>query len=156
MLFRSNADKMNESVLKTFEKDNDYAFAAKVVVQNKDNIFAPVSKLNDLRRQLYGCVRVDSKHGVLPPVITHKGSAAKWLLKTDDLKKISLLKLDEFAEVLVELRSDFDLDLLKQIPKNKVRLSLPTVERAPQNYSKLIQKALASRSEEHTSELQSR
>ncbi|MBQ3696011.1 MAG: U32 family peptidase [Alphaproteobacteria bacterium] len=139
-----NADKMNESVLKTFEKDNDYAFAAKVVVQNKDNIFAPVSKLNDLRRQLYGCVRVDSKHGVLPPVITHKGSAAKWLLKTDDLKKISLLNLDEFAEVLVELRSDFDLDLLKQIPKNKVRLSLPTVERAPQNYSKLIQKALAS------------
>jgi len=138
-----NVAKMSDSVLKTFQKDNDYAFAAKVSVDNKAGIFVPISALNNLRRDLYNDIVIAEKHGVLPPTTTHKASAPKWLLKTDDLKKITELDLGDFSEIIVQIRPDFNLDNLKQLPKNKVRLTLPTVVREPSQYAQLIQKALA-------------
>ena len=138
-----NMQKMIDSTIKTFQKDNDYAFSANVSVENKADIFVPVSALNNLRRDLYNDIVVDVKNGALPPTTTHKHTEAKWLLKTDDLKKIAELALDDFAEVLVELNANFDLDSLKKLPKNKVRLTLPTVAREPQAYHHIIQKALA-------------
>ena len=138
-----NMQKMIDSTIKTFQKDNDYAFSANVIVENKADIFVPVSVLNNLRRDLYNEVVVEAKHGVLPPTTAHKHTEAKWLLKTDDLKKIAELNVEEFAEIIVQLNPDFDLDALKVLPKNKVRLALPTVVRAPETYRTVIQKALA-------------
>jgi len=138
-----NVNKMNESVLKTFQKDNDYGFVARVCVENKDGIFVPVSVLNNLRRDLYNDIIIDEKHGVLPQTERHKVSACQWLLKTDDLKKVEALDMADFAEVIVQVHPNFDLNTLKTFPKNKVRLALPTVVREPQQYAKLIQKALA-------------
>jgi len=139
-----NVDKMNDSVLKTFQKDNDYPFAAKVSVENKKGIFVPVSALNNLRRELYKDIVITEKHGVLPPTTIRQPFIPKWILKTDDLKKISELDLNDFSEIIVQVNTDFRLDDLKQLPKNKVRLALPTVVRAPERYTKLIQKALLS------------
>ena len=138
-----NMQKMIDSTIKTFQKDNDYAFSANVSVENKVDIFVPISALNNLRRDLYNDIVIEEKHGVLPPTTTHKHAEAKWLVKTDDLKKIAELNPDDFAEILVQLSSDFDLENLKTLSKNKVRLALPTVVREPKQYASLIQKALA-------------
>ena len=138
-----NVQKMMDSTIKTFQKDNDYAFTANVCVENKADIFVPVSALNNLRRDLYNEIVVEAKHGVLPPTTTHKHAEAEWLLKTDDLKKIAELNVQEFAEIIVQLSPEFDLETLKKLPKNKVRLALPTVMRTPETYRIVIQKALA-------------
>ena len=134
--------KMNDSVLKTFQKDNNYAFSADVIVVNQDGVFVPVSDLNNLRRDLYESVKIDVKQGVLPPVIPCHKTQPKWIVKTDELPKIALLDADDFAEIIIEVHPDFDLSTLKNWPKNKVRLALPTVARMPQKYKTLIQKAL--------------
>ena len=138
-----NILKMNESVLKTFQKDNDYSFAAKVVVNNRDQVFVPVSELNKLRRELYQNIAVQTKKGILPSMSSRQSSDPKWILKTDDFTKIALLNLEDFSEIIMEIHPDFKLDLLKKLPKNKVRLALPTVAREPKDYESLIQKALA-------------
>ena len=137
-----NIQKMIDSTIKTFQKDNDYAFSAKVNVKNKADIFVPVSALNNLRRDLYNEIIVDEKHGILPPTTTHKHMEPKWLLKTDDLKKIAKLNTEDFVEIIMQVDPNFDLETLKKLPKNKVRLALPTVVREPETYQAVIQKAL--------------
>ncbi len=138
-----NVQKMIDSTIKTFQKDNDYAFSAQVEVENKADIFVPISALNNLRRDLYNDIVVEAKHGVLPLTTTHKKADTKWLLKTDDLQKIAELNPDEFFEIIIQISPEFDLETLRKLPKNKVRLALPTVVREPQQYAKLIQKVLA-------------
>ena len=140
----SNLEKMTDSTIKTFQKDNDYAFSTRVLIDNKAGVFVPVSVLNQLRRDLYNEVQITGKHGVLPPTTVHTKMAPKWLLKTDDLQKIALLNMADFSEIIVELQPNFDLTSLKSLPKNKIRLALPTVARQPQSYKDVIQKALAS------------
>lgn len=137
-----NMSKMIDSTIKTFQKDNDYAFSANVKVENKADIFVPISSLNNLRRDLYNDVVIEAKHGVLPTTTMHKISVPKWVLKTDDLKKIEKLDFNDFAEIIIEVLPEFDLSSLRKFPKNKLRLALPTVVREPQKYAKLIQKAL--------------
>ncbi len=137
-----NPEKQFKSVLETFQKDNEYAFKARVHVENEAGVFVPVSGLNALRRSLYEKVVPPAKQGALPEVIAHTPKAPQWILKTDDIKKISALSPADFAEVIVELAPDFDLDTLKVLPKNKVRLALPVIARDVNAYRPVVQKAL--------------
>lgn len=138
-----NIDKMNESVIKTFQKDGDFAFEAKVKVVNSDGVFVPVSVLNQLRREVYEAVELCCKKGVLPLTEERSFAGTQWIVKTDALPKIAALNADDFAEIILEVQPDFCLDDLKKWPKNKIRLALPTVCRQPDSYQTFIQKALA-------------
>ncbi len=114
-------------------------------VSNPKNLFVPASLFNELRRQLYGQIVPTQKVGALPAsdaAIVHS-EHAKWIVKTDDWQKISALPQDEISEIIYLLSEETNLNDLKNIAKNKIRLALPTVCRKPDAFKDKIEALLA-------------
>ena len=131
-------------VRKAFEKGGESQFTlGELCLENKEGLFVPTSVLNEVRRRLYSDIEITEEKKVLPVFEKRKTSSeGKIIVKTDDLKILEDIPLDEVDEVLVEVSPTFNLDELKKIPKNKVRLALPTVCRHPKGFKPLIEKAL--------------
>ena len=122
-----NPEKMNEAVRGAFLKFKDTNFLPEIKIQNNPPVFVPMSSLNQLRRDLYEKIEITAKHGTLPKTeIRPLPTESKWILKTDDISKIKGVDLLDFEELIVVLSDDFDLKTLANLPKEKVRLALPS------------------------------
>ena len=137
-----NPEKMLEAVSGAFEKFKDTAFLPQITIKNDPPVFVPMSTLNALRRDLYEKIEIVPKKGTLPK--TEKRllpETPKWILKTDDIAKIKGINLTDFEEVILVLSDEFDLEILADLPKKKVRLALPTWCLNPYHLKEKVQQA---------------
>ncbi len=137
-------DKTKQAIHNAFSKTGDTNFSlSSLEIQNSKNLFAPLSLLNELRRNLYAQIKIENKYGVLPVLPDYiKHASPQWIIKTDDLSCLSDLDFNDVAEIVVLLNSQMKTEMLRGLPKNKVRLALPTVCRVPEHFQKLISSCL--------------
>lgn len=137
-------EKMQKTIMDAFGKTGNTELRLRSIqVDNSGGYFVSVSLLNELRRSLYEKIKFIPKAGELQPVAKReKPLASKWIVKTDDLNKISKLDLNKIAEVVVLMDEKFLIESLKNLPKNKIRLALPTVCRHVSAYKALVQNLL--------------
>ena len=136
-----NIQKVNDSVKQAFEKvGNTPLKLNKLNIENPQNLFVPLSILNELRRKLYEQIEVKNEERFLPSVKTIKHSFKGYIVKTD--KPENLPDLDNVAEIIVALSPNTDLACLQKLPKNKVRLALPAVCRNPKVFTDVVRNAL--------------
>ncbi len=136
--------KAENMVYGAFAKTGDTCFEmSKLSIENPERLFVPVSLLNQLRRDLYSAIVTENKKTSLPlidkPFVADKQS---WIIRTDDVNVLKDIDLDTVDEVTVVLTPEFDVGLLKSLPKNKLRLALPALERAPTKYAELVRRLL--------------
>lgn len=140
-----NPEKVSEAAEKAFAKSGDVAVElGRLEFSNPQQLFVPVSLFNELRRQLYAQIVIEKKAGSLPATDNPRQiQAAKWIVKTDDLAKIADIPLEETDEIIYLLNEQTDINGLKNLPKNKLRLALPAVCRRVEKFKPLIAALLA-------------
>lgn len=134
-----------EAIHKAFAKTGDTNFKLRSLdIDNKENLFTPVSLLNELRRQLYSQIKIEKPSGQLPtlPTGVKRTKVKQFKIKVDNLNYLNLLDLDNFVEIIYLLDPQTDIAALANLPKNKVRIALPTVCRKPTLYTDIIAKLL--------------
>ncbi|MCQ2740505.1 MAG: DUF3656 domain-containing protein [Alphaproteobacteria bacterium] len=139
-----NAEKMEQAVQSVFAKTGETVFdLGKLEVKNTKNLFVPVSLLNSLRRDLYD--------KIVPDTISTKRDfinarqlplKAKWIVKTDDVRKISALDFDQIDEIILLINEKTEISEIQKLPKNKLRLALPLICRNVSDFEPLITKLL--------------
>ncbi len=130
----NNPEKMHDGVVTAFSKLGDYNFTLGNLLYNNDGFFAPISLLNDIRREL--CEKLTQKpEYVLPtvefPVNLVKNHETNFVIKIDDTDYISNFNEKDFekiSEVIVDINADFSKI---QTPAliSKIRVSIPVVNR---------------------------
>ncbi len=138
-----NPDKMMTSVEKVFNKYKDTAFEPILHIENPKNVFVPVSLLNHLRQDLYAQIQIEKQEKTLPAVSQRiPAKEARWLIKTDKIQSLSGLNPADFFEIIVEVSPELSVDSLKDFPKNKIRLALPTIMLNAESFLPAIQQFL--------------
>lgn len=139
-----NAAKTEEAALKAFSKTGGTDFCLEnLTVDNPEKRFVPVSLLNELRRGLYAEISVEGKQGRLPEIPQpRKKEAAAWIVRTDNPACLELIDLGAAAEIEILASVDLELDMLKALPKSKVRIVLPALARNAALWSKTVKKLL--------------
>ena len=137
-------NKVNEAIKNAFEKTGDTVFDLRnIVINNEGNLFAPMSMLNDLRRKLYEQIVIEDEmvkiKDVEPRILKKKHG---WIVKTDDVKKVALLDFEKLDEIILLINPETEISDVLRLPKNKVRIALPTVCRNPKDFEKIISKLL--------------
>lgn len=135
-----------EAIHKAFAKTGDTNFKLRSLdIDNKENLFTPSSLLNELRRQLYSQIQIEKTSGQLPvlPTELKRTATRQFKIKVDNLNYLNLLDLDNFAELIYLIEPDSDIENLQRLPKNKVRIALPTICRKPALYADIIAKLLS-------------
>lgn len=142
-----NPAKVFDAVHQAFDKTGDTALKlVHLDFQNPANMFLPASQLNELRRALYAQIEPKLIHRALPELGTgHKRASdtPRWIIRTDDENLALSLDLSQIDELIFVLNPQSDLSALRSLPKNKIRLALPTVARQVTLYKPLIAAALA-------------
>lgn len=141
-----DANKTREAIDKAFAKTGDTKFVLdKLNIENKQNLFVPVSVLNELRRDLYAKIEIVKKSADLPEEeAARKLTDARWIVRTDDVSNIAEINIDEVAEIEFLLDTDTNAADLQKLPKGKLRLVLPQVARNVVFWREKVQKLLAS------------
>ena len=140
-----NPGRTEEAVRKAFGKtgDTDFALGA-LAIENPQGLFVPVSLLNELRRGLYAKIVFEDKPRCLPNIGQPAAfGVPQWIVKTDRVETLSGIDLDEAAEIVFLLSPDTRPEALSALPKNKIRLALPTVCRHPKIFEKTIEAMLS-------------
>ena len=139
-----DVEKMNEAVEKAFQKTGDTNFDLKALeIENKSNLFVPVSVLNDLRRRLYEKIYIVQKEIVRESIVPREQNGTiKWIIKVDDTKYLSCLSLEKFAEIIFLINRDTKFEDILKLPKDKLRIALPTVCRCAKELEQLIFKLI--------------
>ncbi len=137
-------EKVIEAAQKAFAKDGDAAVTlGHLEVKNPQNLFVPASILNELRRRLYAQIVPEYKQGKLPEIPNRAApEAPQWIVRVDKIETLAKINPDEAAEVEILLSEQFDIQSLAKLPKNKVRLVLPAVNRRVGAWKPLIDKLL--------------
>ena len=140
-----NSDRTTDAVRKAFGKTGDtYFVLGTLTIKNKQGLFAPVSLLNDLRRGLYEQIVFEDEHRLLPTVKEiAEQTTPKWIVKTDKVETLAEIDLDDVSEIVFLLSADIKPEMLSSLPKNKIRLALPTVCRHPKIFAKTINSMLS-------------
>ena len=138
-------EKVPESVAKAFQKTGDTAFELKdITIHNPDNLFVPMSALNDLRRKLYEDLKPTESEPIALPATPHlrtDQTPARWIFKTDAKDLLAHLpKADELIYQLGPTDTPVDLALSD---KSNLRLALPPILRPEGNWKSLIDKFLS-------------
>lgn len=136
----TNVEKVTEAIEKAFAKTGETDFSLKSVeIENPKSLFVPISILNELRRGLYSQLVITPQVGTLPKTdLAYKANNPQWIIKTDDVSCLNEIDLEKVAEVVVIISPETTLEDLKNIPKNKLRLALPTICRRVNSYKKLV------------------
>ena len=139
-----NPGKTTAAAHQAFAKtDRAPFYLSDLKIENPQSLFVPVSVLNDLRRRLYQDLELPPKITALPPLPSAlKNRKKEFVLKTDSAALLTKLDLTNMAEVIYLLNPETDVGLFKLLPKNKVRLALPTVCRRPKCFAPVVQKLL--------------
>ena len=141
-----NVGAVEKNVRRAFEKSGESrAVLGNLTFVNAQNLFAPVSMLNDLRRDLYAKIDEDiakraraKRTAVIENALKNTAQSAaevlparKLIVKTDDERNLKALSGDDFSrifEIVFEILPDrFSLP---DLPKEKLRFALPAVCRA--------------------------
>ncbi len=131
-----NLEKNHATIIDTFNKVGQVNFEPKLTIKNPDNLFIPVSVLNELRRSLYQEIQIERYKGSLPPVdVKQAVKQVKWAVKTDRNMHIDLSKIDE---LIVEISTDFDCSWFNKYPQEKVRIALPAICLDTSEYKNII------------------
>lgn len=135
-----NADKVYDAFYKSFHKTGDTPFELdNLKVENPKNLFVPASIINELRRGLYENIKPCFKKGVPSPLPTPlKNLKTGWIIKIDNLDLTNLLDLSKFEEIIYLIDEAPDLKALENLPKEKLRISLPVVCENPEKFEKII------------------
>ena len=138
-------EKVAEAALKAFQKTGDTVFSLKdITIQNPDNLFVPMSALNELRRRLYAGLTPAEEVSVSLPATPHlkaDKAPAGWIFKTDDRNLlVHLPRADEIIYQLSPADSPVDLD---GVDKSNLRLALPPILRPEQKWKSLIDRFLS-------------
>ena len=129
-----NLDKMKDGVYIAFSKLGDTPFDLGVLDYNNKGFFAPISLLNDIRRQLIEKL-TEKREYILPtiksPNSTGISEKTGYIIKVDNISY-----LDDFTENDVNKVSEFIIDIMCDIEKinplishEKIRISLPIITR---------------------------
>lgn len=137
-------EKINEAFRIAFAKTGGTSLCLQnLQINNLENLFVPVSMMNELRRKLYEQIKPETKHGKLPMMQSVcKFSKQQWIIKTDDVSNLALLDLEKFAEVVVLLNPNMSPEDIKCLPQDNVRLALPAVCRHVNRFSKVVKSML--------------
>ncbi len=141
----NNPQKSTDAIKVAFAKTGDTAFNLRsLVIENPQNLFTPVSMLNELRRGLYSQIKIEERHGELPEISMADKKSAKpqFCIKVDNINYLNLLDLNNFAEIIYLITPNSDISGLNKLPKNKIRLALPAVCRHPALYADTIRRLL--------------
>lgn len=140
----ADAGKTGEAAFKAFAKTGGTAFYLEnLTVDNPEKRFVPMSLLNELRRGLYAKIKVDRKHGQLPEVpLPRRKEQSGWIVRTDNPACLSLIDLNEAAEVEILASVELEPDVLRTLPKSKVRIVLPALARNAVVWEKTIRQLL--------------
>lgn len=132
--------KTEAAIRNAFNKTGNTDFClAHLDITNPQDLFVPLSVLNELRRSLYAEIKIEHKYGTLMvPEGRNLPQQAGWIVKTDDVANLGLLDISALAEVIVLLKPEMKAECLRGLPKNKVRLALPAVCRNPDIFRPLI------------------
>lgn len=137
-----NSDKLYDVVYSAFAKTGDTPFVLKkLIFNNPQKLFAPLSFLNALRRKLYEQL---PEQLYIPRSLASLPSCQRqnprWLVKTDQRHILSAFaEKKEVDEVLYLLSPSDKPEFFKEFSKEKIRFALPTVCRSVLSYSPLIQ-----------------
>ncbi len=126
----SSPEQVEQAVRKAFDKTGNTVWKLmSLKIENLQNLFVPMSVLNDLRRKLYEKLVPELKHGNLPDIspVSSKFEKTKWIVKTDDLSVLEEIDLEQVDEIVYLLGDGLDYKQLRQFPKNKLRIALPAV-----------------------------
>ena len=139
-----NPEKTNNAAQQAFSKTDQFPFyLSDLKVDNPQSLFVPVSILNELRRQLYQKLEIQKDVRVFPSLPMALSARKKaFALKTDSAELLKELDLSQMSEIIYLLNPQSDIHILKDLPKNKVRLALPTVCRHPMVFAPLVEKLL--------------
>lgn len=141
-----NPQKSIEAVQTAFAKTGDTALKLHhLQIENPQNLFAPASLLNELRRQLYSQIKIETPAGILPNVPQRTApmpDQPQFAIKVDNLNYLNLLNLNDFAEIIYQITPQSDIGALTRLPKNKIRIALPAVCRHPSLYADIIGRLL--------------
>ena len=141
-----NPLKTKEAFEKAFAKGGDVGIELiDLTLENPQNLFVPVSMLNELRRQLYASLpAVLSTPRELPEVTAcRRSSTPQWIIRTDQKEVLQGINCDAVAEITFMLSPESTSDDWKHIPKNKLRFALPVVARNPKLWAEITDKLLA-------------
>ncbi len=141
-----NPDKMTEAIQTSFAKTGDTELELHTLhINNPQNLFVPVSMLNDLRRRLYEQITPQSDAICLTsPQPRPLPLSPKWIIKTDRADNLSLIDLNKIDEVIFLISPQTTLDEVIKLPKNKVRIALPAVCRKTSDFEQIINRLLDS------------
>lgn len=132
--------KTETAIKDCFQKTGGTPFeATQIEVKNKEGLYVPMSLLNAFRRKVYDQIKPNYKRGALPEIQAPQAVAkTEWIIKTDNLSYLDEIDLSLFSELIFVLEPNTEVSDLKDFPKNKIRLALPTVCRNPAIYEKTI------------------
>ena len=136
--------KVSEAIKNAFGKVGDTEFElGELKIENEKGLFAPLSFLNDLRRKLYEQIVIEDEKVVVKDVEPRSWPKKQgWIVKIDDVKKASLLDFEKLDEVILLINHETEVADVLRLPKNKVRIALPTVCRRVKDFDKIISKLL--------------
>lgn len=139
-----NPQKNIEAMHTAFSKTGDTDFNLRHLrIENPQNLFVPVSLLNELRRNLYEKIIIEQPITTLPKVVAQsRRDIPQFVIKVDNLSYLNLLNLDNFAEIIYQISPRSDVKKLAELPKKKVRIALPPVCRRPNLYLPVINQLL--------------
>ena len=136
-----NTGKANAAIRQAFEKVGNTPLKLNdLQIENPQNLFVPLSLLNELRRKLYEQIEIKQEGRFLPSVETKDHKFKGYIIKTD--KPENLPDLSDIVEVIIVLSPDTKSDAFQNLPKNKVRLVLPAVCRNPKVFENIVKSAL--------------
>ena len=134
--------KVSESIKNAFAKVGDTVFELnRIDINNVRGLFVPISMLNDLRRKLYEQIVIEDELPILnevDPRIWPKKQG--WIVKVDDVRKASLLDFHRLDEIILLVSPETEVSDVLRLPKNKVRLALPTICRNTKDFESVISK----------------
>ncbi len=140
-----NPSKTLDAAQKAFAKTGETDFVLQnLEVLNPQGLFVPASMFNELRRGLYESIKFEDKPRILPDIPQPFDSKEpKWIIKTDKIDSLSKIDLQEVDEVIFLLSVDTKPEVLRDLPKNKLRLALPTVCRHTKLFEPLVEQLLS-------------
>ena len=136
-----NPQKTQEAAEKAFSKTGDTPFVlGELRLHNDSGLFVPASLLNELRRQLYESVILPERLVKLPQTNLRVSDVTtpKWSVKTDDLTLAKQLNPDLYDELIFVITAQTKPSDLDKLPKDKIRLALPTVLRPDSPFATVV------------------
>ncbi len=133
----SHKGALKEAAFGAFAKTGDTPFILNTFTyHNPEELFIPVSLLNDLRRQLYAQSSLPVAREIKLSYPSFAADSPRYILKTDNSASLSALTKDDWqdiAEVIIEGSAEEITGLAKQIGEEKIRIALPPICRYWEN-----------------------